>query len=337
MNFADRLINKIKSKKTPLVVGLDPRANRLPNDFGVRDDSPRAAIANAYESFCCEIIDVVSPLVPAVKPQAAFFENLGPAGMQALWNVVRHAQSKDLLVIMDAKRGDIGSTAQAYASAFLGNTEDSAWGCDCLTVNPYLGDDSLEPFVDRCQSTQSGIFVLVRTSNPGGRMLQELVAEQQKIYSIVADHVQKLAFDTKGENGYGSVGAVIGATNPEQLAILRQRMPNSIFLVPGIGAQGGTAADVASAFDDNGLGAVINSSRAIIFAFDNEEFSSNASWQTAVELATKKTIDSIAAATSAGNLGLDTLDERTCKNAFNIRAIASGLVAFERQRLAPYR
>ena len=302
MNFADRLATAIKLKKTPLIVGLDPRASRLPAEFGIDVSASPEATAAAYERFCCCIIDVVSPLVPAVKPQAAFFENLGPAGMQVLWNVVRYAQSKDLIVIMDAKRGDIGSTAEAYASAFLGSSENSAWGCDCLTVNPYLGDDSLEPFVDRCRTTDSGIFVLVRTSNPGGRMLQELVAEKQKIYSIVADHVQKLAFETKGELGYGCVGAVVGATNPEQLAILRQRMPNTIFLVPGIGAQGGTPADVADAFDDSGLGAVINSSRAIIFAHDSDEYSSTANWQAAVEMATRHTIESIAAATSAGNL-----------------------------------
>lgn len=302
MNFADRLNNTIQQKKTPLVVGLDPRAERLPKSFAVDTTHDPQDLASIYEQFCKEIIDVVSPLVPAVKPQAAFFENLGPSGMSALWQVVRYAQSKGLLVIMDAKRGDIGSTAEAYATAFLGNESDSAWGCDALTVNPYLGDDSLEPFTNRCIETGSGIFVLVRTSNPGGKMLQELVASEQKIYSIVADHVQGLAKQTIGQTGYGCVGAVVGATNPQQLAILRKQMPNTIFLVPGIGAQGGTARDVAAAFDDAGLGAVINSSRAIIFAYENEKYSSAQGWQDSVQKSTVDTIEAIADATAAGNL-----------------------------------
>ena len=304
--FADRLINSIIDKQTPLVVGLDPRLERLPT--AIAEEANKAgstleANAKAYERFCFEIIDTVAPLVPAVKPQAAFFEVLGVPGMQALWNVVRYAQSKQLQVIMDAKRGDIGSTAEAYAQAFLGNETNSSWGCDCLTVNPFLGDDSLEPFVKRCQDTSSGIFVLVRTSNPGGRMIQELEANNRKIYSIIAEHVQRLAAADTGEHGYGSIGAVIGATNPAQLVELRSQMPNSIFLVPGIGAQGATAKDIAGAFDERGLGAVINSSRAIIFAHEKPEFAKfESNWQRAVEAATRQTIDAIASETSAGNL-----------------------------------
>ncbi len=302
MNFADRLVAAIQEKQTPLIVGLDPRVENLPVNFGVGDRSTTKEIVDAFESFCNEIIDTVAPLVPAVKPQAAFFERFGPMGMLALWNVVRYAQSKNLLVIMDAKRGDIGSTAQAYADAFLGGADNSAWGCDALTVNPYLGDDSVWPFVERCKRVGAGIFVLVRTSNAGGQMLQELSTGEKTIYAVVGDFVQGLAVETTGECGFGSVGAVVGATHPEQLATLRQQMPNTIFLVPGLGAQGGTAADVASAFDEAGLGAVVNSSRAIIFAHQRDEYSACKDWQSAVESATRDTIGSLASYTTAGRL-----------------------------------
>ena len=301
MNFSDRLIQAIIDKQTPLVVGLDPRVERLPATL--RPDSKSSdKLAAAFEKFCREVIDAVEGLVPAVKPQAAFFELLGPAGSQALFNVVRYAQQKKLIVIMDAKRGDIGSTAEAYASAFLGESPLGGWASDCLTVNPYLGDDSLTPFVDRCRATDSGIFVLVRTSNPGGQMLQELVVDGRKIYSIVGQHVQQLASLDPGKFGYGSVGAVVGATHPQQLSELRKEMPNAIFLVPGIGAQGATAQDIAGAFDEHGHGACINSSRAIIFAHENPEFADAADWQTAVEKSARKTIAEIAAETNAGKL-----------------------------------
>lgn len=301
MNFADRLNSAIQDKQTPLVVGIDPRAERLPAGFVTVGDY--AVLANSFEKFSCEIIDVVADLVPAIKPQAAFFELLGPAGMTALLNVIRYARAKGLLVILDGKRGDIGSTATAYANAFLGDENNSPWGCDCLTVNPYLGDDSLTPFVERCVESNSGIFVLVRTSNPGGKMLQELVAEEEKIYARVGLHVQKLAEQTIGNSNYGAVGAVVGATHPSQLAELRSKMPNTLFLVPGIGAQGATAKDIAGAFDGNGLGAIINSSRAVIFAYENERYASLAGgWQNAVQASTKDTIAAIANETSAGKL-----------------------------------
>lgn len=302
-HFADRLMNSVKTRNTPLLVGLDPRASHLPADFKLDPNAANEQTALAFESFCKAIIDVVAPLVACVKPQAAFFEMLGPAGMQALWNIVRYAQAQRLLVIMDAKRGDIGSTATAYAQAYLGDKGNSAWGCDALTVNPYLGDDSLMPFVDRCQETGSGIFVLVRTSNPGGHMLQELDANGQKIYSIVGSHVQNLARKTIGTSGYGSVGAVVGATHPQQLATLRQQMPNTIFLVPGFGAQGGTASDVAAAFADDGRGAIVNSSRGIIFAYEQNRYKDcPGGWQGAVQAATQDAIAAIRDATTAGKL-----------------------------------
>ena len=213
---------------------------------------------------------------------------------------------------MDAKRGDIGSTAQAYASAYLGAKPQSAWGCDCLTVNPYMGNDTLEPFVEVANQTGSGIFVLVKTSNPGSGTIQEQVvggattagaaADDQKIYRIVAQEVQRLSAESAGQSGYGNVGAVVGATYPEQLAELRESMPNTIFLIPGFGAQGGSAADVAGGLDANGLGGVINSSRGIIFAYQKPEYASAQTWQSAVEQATHDAIERIADGTSASRL-----------------------------------
>jgi len=292
MHFADRLAAAVDQKQTSVLVGLDPREKQLPDAVAPADNSP-AGIAAAYKAFCCGIIDVVADLVPAVKPQAAFFEQLGPAGCAALADVVRYARSRNLVVVMDAKRGDIGSTAMAYASAYLG--ESSPWGADALTVNPYLGDDSLTPFVDQATQHDAGIFVLVKTSNPGGKLFQDLESSGQKIHEYVADHVESLAAQTAGECGYGVVGAVVGATYPEELAALRERMRHTWFLVPGFGSQGGTAEDVMGGYDTSGLGAIINSSRAIIFAHARPEYEAigKSDWQRAVEHATRDMISQL--------------------------------------------
>lgn len=295
MHFGDRLAAAVRDKKNGVLVGIDPRAERLPDAVAAKS-SKASDIADAYRSFSFGVIDSVADLVPAVKPQAAFFEQLGPAGMSALADVIKYAREKKLIVLLDAKRGDIGSTAEAYAKAYLG--ESSEWGADSLTVNPYLGDDSLTPFVEQSKATDSGIFVLVKTSNPGGKLFQDQVAADRKIYEHVADHVESLAATTKGESGYGIVGAVVGATYPSELKSLRDRMPHTWFLVPGFGSQGGTAADVAVGFDDAGLGAIINSSRAIIFAHQRPEYESigKTNWQHAVEQATKDMITELSVA-----------------------------------------
>lgn len=292
MHFGDRLAQAVSEKKTGTLVGLDPRLERLPDAVAPSSDS-LGDIASAYRDFCKGVIDVVADLVPAVKPQAAFFEQLGPAGTTALCEVIKYARSRGLIVLLDGKRGDIGSTAEAYAKAYLG--EATPWGADSLTVNPYLGDDSLDPFVNQCVAADAGIFVLVKTSNPGGKLFQDKQAEGQSLFEHVADHVESLARKTKGDSGYGSIGAVVGATYPEQLSALRQRMPHTWLLVPGFGSQGGTAADVASAFDTNGLGAIINSSRAIIFAHARPEYESvgKTDWQRAVEMATRDMIEQL--------------------------------------------
>lgn len=293
MGFGARLADAVREKKNPVMVGLDPRLDRLPQPL-VADlrEGDLVAAADAYEQFCREIIDVVAAKVPVVKPQAAFFEQLGPAGMAALFRVIEHARRSGLLVVLDGKRNDIGSTAEGYADAYLGGP--SVWGADALTVSPYLGADSLEPFTDRCRKNDAGIFVLVKTSNPGGGHLQDVVGEDGKrIYQRVADHVEQLAAESADDSGYGCVGAVVGATYPEQLAELRAAMPHAWLLVPGFGAQGGSAESVAAAFQD-GMGAVINSSRAIIFAYAGDRYPySEHQWQRAVEEATDDMIEQL--------------------------------------------
>jgi orotidine-5'-phosphate decarboxylase len=293
-HFADRLAAAVRQKGSPVLVGLDPRAESLPP--GLIAGSGREATARGFEVFCRGVIDVVAPLVAAVKPQAAFFEQLGPPGMSALKTVIDHAAAQGLLVILDGKRNDIGSTAQGYAEAWLGPGNLSPWGCDALTVSPYLGDDSLTPFVETARARGAGIFVLVKTSNPGGGRFQDVVGDGRPLYRQVADYVEALAKDTIGECGYGCVGAVVGATYPEQLAELRAAMPHTWFLVPGYGSQGGTAADVRAAFDNSGLGAIINNSRGIIFAHEQPQYTQRfgtARWQDAVEAATCAMIDEL--------------------------------------------
>lgn len=313
--FADALAAAVARCGNPVCVGLDPRYDQLPELLltassgslpspGRVGNGGRAAQgdlpdprAAAYSAFCRGIIDVVAPLVPVVKPQSAFFEELGPAGVAALVDVVRYAQQKGLLVILDAKRGDIGSTAEAYARGMIGRAV-SPWGADALTVNPYLGDDSLEPFIAVARERNAGLFILVKTSNPGGAMLQDLIVQGHTLYRRVAEHVEQLSAASVGASGYGLAGAVVGATYPEQISELRAEMPHSWFLVPGFGSQGAGAADVAGAFDSRGLGAVINNSRGIIFAHARREYANRfgpSQWQNAVEAATRDMIDQLRA------------------------------------------
>ena len=242
--FGDRLAGALMRVGNPVVVGLDPRWDELPDSLksGV-DGSDSAQRATVYWRFCREIIDVIANRVAVVKPQVAFFEQLGPAGMQALAETIAHAHGRGLLVIADGKRNDIGSTAEAYADGWLG--AGSTWQADALTISPYLGDDSLTPFVSTATSRGAGLFVLAKTSNPGGGQFQDLPIDGRTVYRRVADHVESLAGAGAGASGYGAVGAVVGATYPGQLAELRAAMPHAWILVPGYGSQGGTARDVA--------------------------------------------------------------------------------------------
>ncbi len=299
-HFADLLNERIRAKRTPVLVGLDPRAESLPE--GLLTGTGPAAVAAAYTKFCQGVIDAVAAHVAAVKPQVAFFEQLGPAGCVSLGEVIAYARQKGLLVVVDGKRNDIGTTAQAYADAYLGSS--SPWGGDALTVSPYLGDDSLTPFVSVAQKQGAGIYVLVKTSNPGGGRFQDLVADGQTMYRHVAAYVEQLATQTLGESGYGIVGAVAGATYPAQLAELREVMPHTLFLIPGFGAQGGTAKDCAAAFDSRGLGAIVNNSRGIIFAHSTDRYRhfGSARWQEAVEASTLDMVAQLRADTSAGKL-----------------------------------
>lgn len=294
-NFGDRLAAAVRARGNPVCVGLDPRHENLPaalvTGIGTHD---WPALARAYATFCREVIDVVAGLVPIVKPQAAFFEQLGPAGMQALLETIAYARQRGLLVLLDGKRNDIGTTAAAYAAAYLG--PDTAWGCDALTVSPYLGTDSLTPFVDAAARQAAGIFVLVKTSNPGGTLFQDRACDGEPLYRHVARHVEHLAAKTAGVCGYGSVGAVVGATYPEQLVELRAVLHLAWILVPGYGLQGGTARDVQGAFDSRGLGAIVNNSRGILFAYEREPYRARygeARWQDAVADATRTMIDEL--------------------------------------------
>lgn len=305
--FIDRLNTAVQRHANPVLVGLDPRTDSLPEPLSFHGGAPSPEEqAAAFQAFCYGVIDVVAPLVPAVKPQAAFFEELGPAGMAVLAKVIAYAQQRGLLVIFDGKRNDIGSTATAYAQGILGSDGQSVWGADALTVSPYLGDDSLRPFVDVAVRRAAGVFVLVKTSNPGGGMLQDLACEGRPLYRHVAGYVENLASETKGDCGYGAIGAVVGATYPEQLAELRAAMPTTWFLVPGYGSQGGTARDVAAAFDAQGRGAIVNNSRGIIFAHSRREYAERfgaSRWQDAVDAATRDMIAQLHADTPAGKLG----------------------------------
>lgn len=303
-SFSDRLAAAVRAKRTPVLVGLDPRYDSLPASLRSADTaSDWSGRSEAYSAFCRGVIDVVAPLVAAVKPQVAFFEELGPAGSAALGDVIRYARDRGLLVIVDGKRNDIGGTAAAYASGYLGAT--SAWGGDALTINPYMGDDSLQPFIDAARACDAGLFVLVKTSNPGGAQLQDLVADGEPIYRHVARHVARLAAEDAGESGFGTPGAVVGATYPDQLDELRGIMPQSWLLIPGYGSQGGTARDVAAAFRSDGLGAIVNNSRGIIFAHRRAQYSERFGeerWQEAVEAATRDMIDELRTDTKAGLL-----------------------------------
>lgn len=316
-NYATRLHAAFQAKHTPALVGIDPRFELLPRPCVEAAERQNPANENvlkaaAFEVFCLELIDVVAPLVPAVKPQAAFFEELGPAGCDVLAKVIRRAREQGLIVICDAKRGDIGSTAEAYARGYLAGEDPEAHGsqpvgfpADALTVNPFLGPDTLQPFVDVAVKRGAGIYVLVRTSNPQAGRFQDRQGDAVPLYRDVGSVVEELTNATRGDEPFGPIGAVVGATCPEELAELRAAMPHVPFLVPGYGSQGGTAADVAAAFTPEGLGALVNSSRGINFAHTREPYAEQfgeARWQEAVEAATRAMIADLAEHTPAERL-----------------------------------
>ena len=306
VGFAQRLFDSMRLKGNPIVAGIDPRVESLPIGLLEKFDNSLQGRAEAFLQFGSDVLRVIAPLVPAVKFQAAFYEALGPHGMAALSNSILFAKSLGLLVILDGKRNDIGSTAEAYAQAYLDSTPAGAagacpWDVDCLTINPYLGSDGIQPFSRLASASGRGLFVLVRTSNPSAREIQDLVSGGRTIYQHVAELVNDWARPLRDESGYSLMGAVVGATYPDELAELRASMPGIVFLVPGYGAQGGTARDVASAFDENGLGAVVNNSRGLTFAFHRKDLASRfgSNWQRAIEEAALEMINDLALNTPA--------------------------------------
>jgi orotidine-5'-phosphate decarboxylase len=277
-NFADRVADAVTRKRSQLVVGLDPRLDVLPMELRGEAVLGRAAAASSVARFCKGIVDAAGPYVVAVKPQTAFFEALGSDGFRALEEVCDYARAAGLLVIVDAKRGDIGSTSRAYAEAFLEPRGDGVPLADAMTVSPYLGLDSVEPFLAACRRHGSGLFFLVRTSNAGAADVQDLaMSDARPLWHHLAELVHEWGEPLVGEKGMSSVGAVVGATHPRAVSEARRLLPRSPMLLPGVGAQGATPADVARAFTAGPASALVTASRSVIFAYRDSE----ADWRTA--------------------------------------------------------
>ena len=275
----DRLIEAVKRTGNPTVAGLDPKLDYLPpamvkKAFAEHGETLEGAAAAILE-FNKGLIDVLCDIVPAVKPQAAYYEMLGWPGVKALADTIAYAKQKGMFVITDGKRNDIGTTMEAYAAAHMGKVKVGETVCvpfggDALTVNGYLGSDGIKPLLEVCRQADAGIFVLVKTSNPSSGELQDRLIDGEPVYRQMGGMCEKWGGELPGKYGYSGVGAVVGATWPKQLDELRGELPHTYFLVPGYGAQGGGAADVAGAFDKDGMGAIVNSSRGILCAWKKE-------------------------------------------------------------------
>jgi len=266
-HFADRLADAVERKRSQLVVGLDPVVELLPDALRRDAEGGRPEAAAVFVRFCCGIIDAVAEHAVAVKPQSAFFEALGSHGVRAFEDVCDYARAAGLLVIADAKRGDIGSTARAYAAAFVEPRGDAPPLADAVTLSPYLGGDSLEPFLAACRRHGAGLFCLVKTSNPGGADVQDAaLADGRKLWEHVAGLVNEWGSELVGDRGLSAVGAVVGATFPREVAQARSLLPQTVLLLPGIGAQGGAPADVAAAFAAGPASALVSASRSVIYA-----------------------------------------------------------------------
>lgn len=275
MSF-DVLQEKIREMKNPTVAGLDARVEYVPahilNRYIDQYGETLEAAALAVKEFDCGLIDALCDIVPAVKPQSAYFEMLGWQGMRVMEEVISYAQSRGMFVIADIKRGDIGTTAAAYSEAWLGATRVGNTACpvfhaDCVTLNGYMGSDALDPFLMLCRDLNKCAFALVKTSNPSSVELQDIAVGDGTVYTVMGDLIERVAGEASGKYGYTPLGVVVGATHPNELKMLRARLKHSFFLVPGYGAQGGTAEDVRHAFDAQGHGAIINASRSILCAW----------------------------------------------------------------------
>ena len=276
----EKLVSRIKKLNAPIVVGLDPTLNFVPKfliDKAINEKGETLeAAADAIFEFNKAIVDAVYDLIPAVKPQIAMYEQFGIPGLMAYKKTLDYCHEKELLVIGDAKRGDIGSTSTAYAIGHLGkvkigSTEIAPIDADFLTINPYMGSDSVVPFIEECKKNDKGLFILVKTSNPSSGEFQDQKVGEKAVYELVGKKVDEWGLDTVKE-GYSDVGAVVGATYPEMGKVLREIMPKAYILVPGYGAQGGTAAELKPFFNKDGLGAIVNSSRGIIAAYKQEKY-----------------------------------------------------------------
>lgn len=302
MHFGDRLITSVRKAGHPLCVGLDPHLSNIPELFALGDMAPHEAqTAEAVLAFFNAVLDRMDGRVPVIKPQIAFFEQMGSRGLAALEQLVQRARSEGILVIMDAKRGDIGSTAAAYATSFF--SETAPLKSDALTINPYMGMDTLEPFIEAATHSDAGVFVLVKTSNPGSADFQNLKVDNRMAYQVVADKVSDVAREHIGpETGWSSIGVVAGATYPKEAIDIRERMPETLILVPGYGAQGATAKEALQSFvpGPEGLeGGVVNSSRGILFPKMAEDDGANA-WEQRFDEALNKAIDELGDAMQSG-------------------------------------
>ena len=292
-NFADRLAAAVQQKRSQLTVGLDPRLDLLPVELRGEAVLGRPGAAAAVARFCRGVVEAVGPYVVAVKPQIAFFEALGADGMRALEEVCVQARSIGLLVLLDAKRGDIGSTSRGYAEAYLEPREDGAPLADAITASPYLGHDSVEPFLAACRRHGSGVFFLVRTSNAGAADIQDAaLSDGRPLWQHVADLVREWGEPYVGEHGMSSVGAVVGATLPRAVSDARKLLPRSPLLLPGVGAQGATPADVARAFTSGPASALVNASRSVIYAYRETD----ADWREAAATAAQRLSEQVWAA-----------------------------------------
>ena len=300
MSF-DILQDKIKAKKNPTVAGLDARIEYVPEHIRraafAEHGQGRKGAAEAIWQFNVGLIDALCDIVPAVKPQAAYYENLGWQGLEVLERTIRYAREKGLFFIADIKRGDIGTTAAAYAEGWLsgakiGERTIPVFDADCVTLNGYMGSDSIKPFLEAARTEDKCAFVLAKTSNPSSTELQDLVAGDRLVYTVMGDLIQRWGKDTAGKYGYQALGAVVGATHPSVLKELRYRLDKTFFLVPGYGVQGGTAADVRYAFDELGRGAIVNASRSIMYAWQKTG-KDGADYQEAARAAAEKMRDEI--------------------------------------------
>ena len=278
LNKIDALIEKIKETNNPTVIGLDTKYDMIPNCIKNKYDDNLEGVSKSILEFNKRLIDATYDIIPAVKINIAFYEMYGLKGMEAFEETCKYAKEKGMVVMADIKRGDIGNTAKAYSNAFLGKTrigdkEEKIYDVDFVTLSPYMGIDSIKPFIDDCKKYNKGAFVIVKTSNPSSGEVQDLKLENgEEVYTKVAKLVGEWGKDLVGEYGYSSISAVVGATYPKQLEDLRKVSPHTFFLIPGYGAQGGKAEDIALGFDKNGIGGIVNSSRGLMCAYQSDKW-----------------------------------------------------------------